>query len=51
MNGKYRVLFLKKMFLKLTDSEHYLSMSMIIANLAKNGFRPEKELSKKILMH
>lgn len=38
MNGKYRVLFLKKMFLKLTDSEHYLSMSMITANLAKNGF-------------
>ena len=46
MNGKYRVLFLKKMFLKLTDSEHYLSMSMIIANLAKNGFSAGKRTIK-----
>ena len=46
MNGKYRVLFLKKMFLKLTDSEHYLSMSMITANLAKNGFSAGKRTIK-----
>lgn len=46
MNGKYRVLFLKKMFLKLTDSEHYLLMSMIIANLAKNGFSAGKRTIK-----
>ena len=46
MNGKYRVLFLKKMFLKLTDSGHYLSMSMITANLAKNGFSAGKRTIK-----
>ena len=54
MNGKYRVLFLKKMFLKLTDSEHYLSMSMIIANLTQNGFSAGKRTIKEdidVLVH
>ena len=42
------------MFLKLTDSEHYLSMSMIIANLAKNGFSAGKRTIKEdidVLVH
>lgn len=46
MNGKCRVLFLKRMFLRLTDIEHYMTMPMIITNLANNGFSVEKRAVK-----
>lgn len=46
MNGKCRVLFLKRMFLRLTDIEHYMTMPMIITNLTNNGFSVEKRAVK-----
>ncbi len=38
MNTKCRILFLREMFIKYTDSEHYYSMPNIAVFLESNGF-------------
>lgn len=42
MNNRSRLLSLRKMFFKLTDEKHYLSVSNIIIYLSNNGYSVDK---------